>query len=39
MEIQARYLVNRIKEGKIDYDYAISKRPDLKDLIDSFLKE
>ena len=34
----AEYLALRIKEGKLNYDAVIKKFPQLKDLIDAFLK-
>lgn len=32
-----QYLCNRIISGALTYDYVISKRPDLKEDIDSYL--
>jgi hypothetical protein len=36
---QATYLAQRIIDGALEYDYVISKRPDLKEGIDVYLRE
>jgi hypothetical protein len=33
----AAYLAQRIIDGALEYDYVISKRPDLKEGIDAYL--
>lgn len=35
----AAYLAQRIIDGTYTYDYVISKRPDLKEGIDTYLRE
>lgn len=35
----AEYLAQRIIDGALEYDYVISKRPDLKEGIDAYLIE
>lgn len=34
----AEYLASRIKSGALDYQTVITKRPDLKDQIDTILR-
>ncbi|WP_248891509.1 hypothetical protein [Bacillus methanolicus] len=35
----AAYIAQRIIDGAYTYDYVISKRPDLKEGIDAYLRE
>ena len=39
MTAQAKYMTERIISGKLDYTLVISKRPDLKEDVDFYLKE
>lgn len=34
-----KYLAKQIIRGELEYTYVVSKRPDLKEAIDEFLKE
>lgn len=37
--MMAAYIAQRIIDGAYTYDYVISKRPDLKEGIDAYLRE